>query len=286
MIHYFLYLQCAHCKDKEAQQRRRKYKHEKISIIALQHKTTTFWQECDYWCFKIWRKRQRTCPMHCPTHGQWWSKRSTQLLQMEQCEQRGGLYNMQVSQYFIFTATPFTMTSLVRGSLSLGVCLPFQSDDEVPSSSGSGGWLLRGIIPGSLPDVSKRRTKTWCFQSTYLKSSQKPYKLYDLLSNETCDPGKKKGSGDVTHEPKHVHPKSLNNKARIGVLTPHVADTATTIIAIPLWCEKSLIRCLPTNTQKIAMGARISIRVNSSDLTSGPNTSLPPQKNFCKTINK
>ena len=47
--------------------------------------------------------RKHTIPMHWPTQGQWWSNRSTQLLHMEQCEQRGGRYNMHVSQYFTLT---------------------------------------------------------------------------------------------------------------------------------------------------------------------------------------
>ncbi len=109
------------------------------------------------------RKDKHTWPMHCPTQGQWWSKRRTQLLQMEQWEQRGGRYSMHVSQYFVFTDTPFTITSLVRGNRNRGVCPP-QSPGEVAgskSSSGSGGWVLRGIIPGSLPDVSSKRTNTW-----------------------------------------------------------------------------------------------------------------------------
>lgn len=60
--------------------------------------------------------KQHTNPMHWPTQGQWWSKRSTQLLQMEQWEQRGGRYNMQVSQYFTLTGRPLTVTSFVRGN--------------------------------------------------------------------------------------------------------------------------------------------------------------------------
>ena len=59
--------------------------------------------------------------MHWPTQGQWWSNRSTQLLQTEQWEQRGGLYSMQVSQYLTFTVIPFTTTSFIRGNRSCGV---------------------------------------------------------------------------------------------------------------------------------------------------------------------
>lgn len=103
-----------------------------------------------------------TCPMHCPTQGQWWSNRSTQLLHIEQCEHRGGRYSMHVSQYFVFTDTPFTITSFVRGSRSRGVCPP-QSPGDVfgsKSSSGSGGCALRGMIPGSLPDVNSSNIST------------------------------------------------------------------------------------------------------------------------------
>ena len=68
--------------------------------------------------------KEHTSPMHWPTQGQWWSKRSTQLLQMEQWEQRGGRYSMQVSQYFTLTGWPLTVTSFVRGNWRLGVCRP------------------------------------------------------------------------------------------------------------------------------------------------------------------
>jgi len=112
--------------------------------------------------------RNHTWPMHCPTHGQWWSKQRTQLLQMEQWEQRGGRYSMQVSQYFVFTGTPFTITSLVRGSRKRGVCPPHSLGGVAESkSSGSGGWVLRGIIPGSLPDVNNKRTSTWWQEQHY-----------------------------------------------------------------------------------------------------------------------
>lgn len=59
---------------------------------------------------------------------------------------------MQVSQYLIFTEMPLTTTSLMRGKRNWGV------PSEAPSyPSGSGGCAFRGIIPGSLPEVSKRR---------------------------------------------------------------------------------------------------------------------------------
>ena len=98
--------------------------------------------------------------MHCPTQGQWWSKRSTQLLQIEQWEQRGGLYNMQVSQYFVFTVIPLTTTSFTRGKRTGGVWLaPTSALPSNPSSSG--GCALRGMIPGSLPEVRSRRLRSW-----------------------------------------------------------------------------------------------------------------------------
>jgi hypothetical protein len=98
-----------------------------------------------------------TSPMHCPTHGQWWSKRSTQLLQIEQCEQRGGQYNMQVSQYFVFMVVPFTSTSLTQGRRKGGVW--FAPTSALPS--GSGRCALRSMMPGSLPEVRSRRHRSW-----------------------------------------------------------------------------------------------------------------------------
>lgn len=65
---------------------------------------------------------------------------------------------MQVSQYLIFTVMPLTSTSLMRGSLNCGVCPPPSALPSYPS--GSGGCALRGIIPGSLPEVRSKRTKT------------------------------------------------------------------------------------------------------------------------------
>jgi len=43
---------------------------------------------------------------------------------MEQCEQRGGRYSIQVSQYFTFIPMPLTITSFVRGNWRVGVCRP------------------------------------------------------------------------------------------------------------------------------------------------------------------
>lgn len=49
------------------------------------------------------------------THGQWWSKRSTQLSHRLQCDALGGLKILHVKQYFSFTVWPLTRTSFVRG---------------------------------------------------------------------------------------------------------------------------------------------------------------------------
>lgn len=99
--------------------------------------------------------------MHWPTQGQWWSKRSTQLLQIEQWEQRGGRYSMQVSQYLTFTVTPFTLTSFVRGKRNCCGVWPFPVSMFTSLGSGSGGWVLRGTIPGSLPEVRSSSVKSW-----------------------------------------------------------------------------------------------------------------------------
>lgn len=143
-----------------------------------------------------------TSPMHCPTHGQWWSKRSTQLLQIEQCEHRGGRYSMQVSQYFVFTVIPLTTTSLTRGSRRGGVW--FAPTSVLPSKpSGSGGCALRGMIPGSLPEVRSRRLRSWKVTSmlkqvrgfTYIKLSfpsmiVKNQKIYTNQINMMLGPAK------------------------------------------------------------------------------------------------
>lgn len=105
------------------------------------------------------KKNQLTSPMHWPTHGQWWSNFWTQLLQMEQCEARGGRYSIHVSQYLTLTEWPFTTTSLVLGNLKWGVLSFSHSIEGVfisKASSHSGGVEFRGIIPGSLLEVNKR----------------------------------------------------------------------------------------------------------------------------------
>jgi hypothetical protein len=110
-----------------------------------------------------------TSPMHWPTHGQWWSNFWTQLLQMEQCEDRGGRYLRQVSQNLSFTVKPFTMTSFVRRNLIRGVPPILHSIDGVvgrfrSSASGGGALVFRGTIPGSLADVMNRKNRSYkCF---------------------------------------------------------------------------------------------------------------------------
>eukprot|EP00965_Chrysotila_dentata_P098285 3249193-Pleurochrysis_carterae.AAC.3 len=46
--------------------------------------------------------------MHCPIHGQWWSKRSTHTLHSEQCEARGGRQMRQVWHHLSEMVTPDT----------------------------------------------------------------------------------------------------------------------------------------------------------------------------------
>ena len=66
---------------------------------------------------------------------------------------------MHVWQYLTLTTIPLTVTSFVGGILGAPFWFPDQSVDiqEPVSSSGSGGCGLRGIMPGSLADVRKRR---------------------------------------------------------------------------------------------------------------------------------
>jgi len=62
-----------------------------------------------------------------------------------------------------------------------------------------------------------------------------------------------------------------------------VRRIATAKIAYPeLYEENSCLRCLATHTQKSITGTRISNKVKNRDLASGPNTNLPPHKNFCR----
>ena len=104
--------------------------------------------------------------MHWPTQGQWWSNFWTQLLQMEQCDVRGGRYSRHVSQYLTFTTTPLTTTSLVRGTRRWGLAAFTHSVDGVvmsttcSSTPTSGGRAFLGTIPGSLLDVRSRNAKS------------------------------------------------------------------------------------------------------------------------------
>ena len=66
---------------------------------------------------------------------------------------------------------PLTTTSFMGGKLGAPFWFPGQSAEILepsPSSSGSGGCELRGMIPGSLPDVRKRRIIT--YNSWHLKN--------------------------------------------------------------------------------------------------------------------
>lgn len=85
-------------------------------------------------------------PTQLPTQGQWWSKRSTQLSQMEQCVARGGRYRLHVSQNFTRCFTPFTDTFCVDGGFFLLSGFP---------CDGSG---RRGRMPGSMNAVMNRFT--------------------------------------------------------------------------------------------------------------------------------
>jgi hypothetical protein len=76
--------------------------------------------------------------------------------------------------------TPLTVMSFVLGNLTLGVLPP--PIGEFVSSSGSGGCKFRGIIPGSLPDVNRRSTKTYTQkqimpEQTKLRRGQKKKKI-------------------------------------------------------------------------------------------------------------
>ena len=54
------------------------------------------------------------------------------------------------------------------------------------------------------------------------------------------------------------------------------------IMDIPQSFGKSSSSFLATKTQKTAMGAVIRNMVSIIDLASGPNISLPPQRNTCQ----
>lgn len=67
---------------------------------------------------------------------------------------------MHVSQYFTLTGIPLTITSFVFGNCRLGVCLPPTSTEPSQWNASSGGCRFRGMIPGSLEEVRKRRRRT------------------------------------------------------------------------------------------------------------------------------
>ena len=122
-------------------------------------------------------------PFQCTdlTHGQWWSKRSTQLLQIEQWEHLGGRYSIHVCQYLTLTETPLTRTSLVSGK-PVEPCWPPGQSGDSPMSSGSGGWAFRGTIPGSRPDVRSRTRRIWKTRTVCQSSCQPITKLQTLQS--------------------------------------------------------------------------------------------------------
>lgn len=67
---------------------------------------------------------------------------------------------MHVWQYLTLTTIPLTKTSFMGGKLEPPPWIAGQSVEIVEPSS-SGGWRLRGIIPGSWEDVMNRRNITW-----------------------------------------------------------------------------------------------------------------------------
>lgn len=104
-----------------------------------------------------------TAPMHWFSQGQWWSNLWMQLLQVEQCDARGGRYNKQVSQYLTLTVKPLTTTSFVLGSFTSAFTPAIHSMDGKESTdmlSKTGGFVFLGTIPGSLIDVMKRKLKS------------------------------------------------------------------------------------------------------------------------------
>ena len=78
--------------------------------------------------------------MQVPTHGQWWSKDSTQLLHTLQWCVRGGREWWDVAQYVTHTIRPPGVSIyFVRGMRS-----------GVPSLLSTSGAECRGMMPGSL----------------------------------------------------------------------------------------------------------------------------------------
>lgn len=75
-------------------------------------------------------------------------------------ENNGEIYTACRCQYFIFTDTSLTTTSFARGKCGRRVCSLLTL--APPSySSRIGGLALRGTMPGSLPEVSRRVIRTW-----------------------------------------------------------------------------------------------------------------------------
>ena len=69
-----------------------------------------------------------------------------------------------MSQNLTFTVWPLTFTSLTLGSLMFGdLPLTHSMEGVVESgaSSDSGGFKLLGTIPGSRPDVMKRKNMSY-----------------------------------------------------------------------------------------------------------------------------
>jgi len=86
-------------------------------------------------------------PTQLPSHVQWWSKRSTQLSQNEQCLDRGGRNIRQVVQNFCFTVMPLIRRNRWPGS---------PRTSRWSSISSLGMVSFRGTMPGFTKDA---RTK-------------------------------------------------------------------------------------------------------------------------------
>lgn len=70
---------------------------------------------------------------------------------------------MQVSQYFIFTSIPLTITSFIRGNCNLPGVSPANGLPYAKSSSG--GCDARGTIPGSWAEVINSNRSTYSVQN-------------------------------------------------------------------------------------------------------------------------
>lgn len=78
----------------------------------------------------------------------------------------------------------------------------------------------------------------------------------------------------------------MHSAHKIEELTYAVSITDETTRMIPPPWVYELIRPLATNAQNKITGTRMRDNVRKIDLMSGPNTILPPQKNFCKVLQK